>query len=91
MDEGKQPMATSGQRNFLRKLGFEPWPKMTRDDASNLLNALQAGDAVVDGHWTGPPATERQLAFMADLRIPIPEGCLKGQASWLLERDQKLK
>ena len=86
MSEEKQRRATSAQKNYLRKLGFEPWLGMKNEETSGIIAALQEGGDVMEGHWIGPPATERQLEFMTSLRIVIPDGCLKGQASWLINR-----
>ena len=81
--------ATSAQRSFLRRSGFEPWAGMTKIEAQDVLDALTNGADVPEGHWVGPEATEKQLEFLRSLQVDVPPNCLKGQASWLIERARK--
>lgn len=66
---GIKRLATTGQRNYLRKKGFQPWEGISNREASAIIESSWEAKKAPSGWWIGDPISEEQISFLTDIGI----------------------
>lgn len=79
-NQGKKRRATSAQRAYLRRCGFEPWRGMSNREAHDVLDRLETAYEVPPGSWIHEPMTEEQAGFLRNLGVSFKPDWTRGEA-----------
>jgi hypothetical protein len=85
-NQGKKRLATSAQRAYLKRCGFEPWRGMSNREAHAVLNTLIETYEVTPGAWMQHPISEAQVAFLNQLGVEFCPNWTKGEASLAISK-----
>ena len=78
---GKKRPATSAQRAYLKRCGFEPWRGISNREAHAVLNTLNDTYEIPPGAWIQHPISEAQIDFLKQLGLSVDSSWTKGKAS----------
>lgn len=85
-NHGKKRPATSAQRAYLKRFGFEPWRGISNSEAHAVLNALNHTYEVPPGAWNQQPISEAQITFLSQLGVSVNCNWTKGEASLAISK-----
>ncbi len=73
--------------NYLRKLGYDIKPELTKEDAGEMIAAIPRGEreVILRASWRDDPATEKQLNYLRTLGCEIRGGLTKGEATEMID------
>ena len=71
---GKKRLATSGQREYLRRCNFEFWKGISNREASKIIDSVNDARNYPPGVWIGERLTDDQLKHLANLRVELNPG-----------------
>lgn len=79
------------QRALLAQLGAHTRSDLTREGAQDLIRETLRRRTLEDPQapWRQDPASAKQIAWMEDHGLPVPEGFTKGDFQALLERRKR--